>query len=299
MSMPESLIDIWLRRLQGFRALIFPPPAVPPPPSVSPAPARLSWQAELLAESHMAWEAERLEPVSADEASDPTPTPLGVAAPAAWVPPQVQQSAALFARYGYPPGGKPPSLLALKALYEAVYQPCLAPLPGRILADTALFGAIDTWQPQQGNDNLLPVHLIFRQLSALLSDAFAFSPAPLGRVDRHRTLGGYYDHQEQAIFLSTSLFQAHAAAVVNTIVHEQMHRLQHLLIQRLLYAPRKLAPAERSLATYWHDEGTAQPGEDFAAYRYNGREYHADQMAKALIRGLMPIFGWSPAVLAY
>jgi len=189
--------------------------------------------------------------------------------------------------------------LALKALYEAVYQPCLAPLPSRILADTALFGAIDTWQPQKGNDNLLPMHLIFRQLSALLSDAFAFQPAPLGRVDRHRTLGGYYDHQEQAIFLSTSLFQSHAAAVVNTIMHEQMHRLQHLLIQRLLYAPRKLSAAERSLATYWHSEGTAQPGEDFAAYRYNGREYHADQMAKALIGGLLPIFGWTPAVLAY
>lgn len=290
----EIFVERWRRHCQWLKAFFFPAPTIPPPPPPSAQPVLRGWQAELLAESDMAWAAERLEPLENVSAQEP-PSP---SLPLNWVAPHVQQGTAMFGRYGYAPGAKPPSLLALKALYEAVYFPCLAPLPSRVLSDTALFGAIELWRPQAGQDNLLPLHLIFRQLSSLLSDAFAFQTAPLGRVDRHRTLGGYYDHQEQAIFLSSALFQSHAAAVVNTIVHEQMHRLQHLLIQRLLYAPRKLALAERSLATYWHSEGTAQPGEDFAAYRYNGREYHADQTAKEFIRLLIPIFGWPASVLA-
>ena len=168
-----------------------------------------------------------------------------------------------------------------------------------MLHDLALYAALDGWRPGDQAQNGARLQVVFKQLSGIMGDALAFTTAPLGRVGKHRTLGGFYDHGEQAIFLATSLLQAHPAAVANTIVHEQAHRLQHLLIQRLMYAPRKLTPAERSLALYWYEEGTAQPGEDYARYRFNGREYHADQTGKSVVKALMPVFGWGPETLRF
>ncbi|MEB3196185.1 MAG: hypothetical protein VKP62_03185 [Candidatus Sericytochromatia bacterium] len=302
--MPFAALRAFLEPLQNWlqaRLTPAPPPRPPAPASREEGPSALpDWRAELLAESRFNWE-EAVAPARAlaEDGGEAGPAPTLPAAPLPWVAPQVDQPAARFARLGYAPGARPPSLMALKDLFEAVYGPCLAPLPTRVLHDTALFGGLDGWNPAAGNDNLGRLHVVFRQLSELLGEAFAFKPAPLGRVDHHRQLGGYYDHQAQAIFLATSLLRSHPAAVANTIAHEQFHRLQHLLIQRLMYAPRKLSSAERSLAMYWHAEGTAEPGADFAAYRYNGREYHADQTAKALVRLLMPVFDWPPQVLAY
>lgn len=282
-----------------------PAPADPAPAPASPAPAR-SWQAELLAEAELTWTAagglvaaEEALQERADAALVPAEALGAAPAPPAWVAPAVDQPRAAFTRYGYEPGARPPSLHALQDLYQRVYGPSLEVVAGRVLHDLALYAALEGWRPGDRDQNGARLQVVFRQLSAILGDALAFKTAPLGRVDRHRTLGGFYDHNEQAIFLATSLLASHPAAVVNTIVHEQAHRLQHLLIQRLTYAPRKLSPAERSLALYWYEEGTAQPGADYARYRYNGREYHADQTGKAVVKGLMPIFGWGPETLRF
>lgn len=294
----------WVDKLlKAFSSVPTPPPAEEAPPAPRPERPR-SWQAELLAEADRSWsaagglvEAEAALQDVADAALAPAEA-AGLKAPA-WVAPATDQPRATFTRLGYEPGARPPSLPALKDLFDRVYGPCLAPVPGRVVHDLALYAALEGWRPGDQDQNGARLQVVFRQLSAIMGDALAFKPAPLGRVDRHRTLGGYYDHAEQAIFLATSLLASHPAAVVNTIVHEQAHRLQHLLIQRLTYAPRKLTPAERSLALYWYEEGTAQPGADYAKYRYNGREYHADQAGKAVVKVLMPVFGWGPEALRY
>lgn len=300
----------WVERLLlAFRSTP-PAPPVAPDPVAEPAPPRpspaRSWQAELLAEADLTWTAagglawaEEALQDRLDEALVPAEIATGTPAPPAWVAPVVDQPRAAFTRFGYEPGARPPSLHALQDLYQRVYGPCLAPMAGRVLHDLALYAALEGWRPGDQARNGARLQVVFRQLTAIMGDALAFKTAPLGRVDRHRTLGGFYDHDEQAIFLATSLLASHPAAVVNTIVHEQAHRLQHLLIQRLTYAPRKLTPAERSLALYWYEEGTAQPGADYAKYRYNGREYHADQTGKAVVKGLMPIFGWGPETLRF
>lgn len=286
-----------------LRAFASPPPPPPPARVERPAPVR-SWQQELLAEADFTWEAaggllaaeEALQDAADARITDEALAALG---PLAWVRPATELPREAFTRFGYEPGKRPTSLSALAALYDQVYGPCFVPLASRVVHDLALYGALESWTNKTPDVAGARLHVVFRQLSAHLSEALAFTAAPLGRVDKHRTLGGFYDESEQKIFLATSLLNAHPASVVNTIAHEQAHRLQHLLIQRLRYAPRKLSAAERSLALYWFEEGTAAPGVDYAKYRYNGREYHADAMGKTVVKALMPVFGWGAETLRY
>jgi hypothetical protein len=187
-------------------------------------------------------------------------------------------------------------VVALQALWEVAYGPCLAPLSSQVLHDLALFGALEAWRPGD-RGNLARLHVVFRELSRLLGEALAFKPAGLqhvGELDAH--LGVYRD-AECVIHLSARLLAGPAAGLVNTIVHEQAHHMQNLLVQRLLYAPRKLTPAQRSLALFWHAHGTREPGADFLAYRLSGREVHANDTARRVVKDLMPLFGWGPEAL--
>jgi len=288
----------WLRQL---RALVGPPPEVPAVAPEQASGGAPDWRRELLAESSWTWEAARVEQADLAAATrlgqaPPEEAAHPAAGPLPWVAPGLALPRAVFTRHGYEPGARPPSLGALRALLEAAYGPSLAPLASRVLHDLALFGALDAWQPSD-RGNLARTHVVFRELSGLLGEALAFKPAPLGLIGDLGPHLGLYRDAERVVCLSSRLLAGSAAGLVNTVVHEQAHHLQHLLVQRLMYAPRKLAPIERSLALYWYDQGTVAPEANFLAYRLSGREIHADDTAKRVVRDLMPLFGWGPEAL--
>jgi hypothetical protein len=258
-------------------------------------PAPPDWRRELLAEAELAWSAGQ--PASPEEApSAGRPAPEEAPGPAPWVSPVTTLPRAFFTRHGYEPGARPPSITAQQALCEAVYGPCLAPLASRVLHDLPLFGALETWRPGDPG-NLARTHVVFRELSRLLGEALAFKPAALQHVGHLEQHMGVYRDAELVIQLSSGLLTGPAAGLVSTIVHEQTHHLQNLLVQRLVYAPRKLTPAQRSLAMFWYTHGTVDPKANFMAYRLSGREVHANDTARCVVRDLMPLFGWGPEAL--
>lgn len=282
--------DLW-RLLRGQPEP--PPPAAPPE---APQPGGLpDWRRELLSEASWGWELQRAEPEEAVRAPTATPGQASadpLAGPAPWIRPRTDLPRAFFTRHRYEPGTKPPDAQALRALFEAVYHPCLAPLPSQTLHNLALFGAIDTWRPGD-EGNMARAQVIARELAALLGDALAFTPAKLHSFGRLKDDNlGLYSDAERVLRLSTRLLTAHVGGLVNTVVHEQCHHLQNLLMQRLTYAPHKLSPAERSLALYWDGQPMVDPKVHFLFYRLNGRELHAWETAKRVVRDLMPVFGW-------
>lgn len=272
-------------------------PARPAPRAEAASPdAPINWKAELLKEAQYNWIVPQADP-------EPEPAPLPAVAmampapaPAGPTGPNLGLRREHFALYGYGPGQKPPSLQAFKALMQQVYDPSLELLAARVLDDTALFGALDTWRPRQGEQNLALLRIVFDRLSAAMGDAFGFVPAPLGRVDHDRKRGGFYDPKVKRIFIAASHLTNTPGRLVNTVAHEQAHHLQHLLIERLLYAPQKLSPAERSLALFFYDASHQYVSmhKDFMAYSYNGLEYHARHTGNTLAFKLCPVFGWSP-----
>lgn len=286
-----------MKRWQEAFEMLFgvPKRQAPPASSVEPVEApvdlnrRINWQAELLKEAELNW----VTPVA--EAAAPEPViapPPGV--PSAQPRPELRREH--FTLYGYEPGQKPPSLLAFKALAAQVFDPRLEALPAAIVNDTPLFGALDSWNPRDAGRNLTLLRIVFERLSYHLGEAYGFTPAPLGRVDHDRKRGGFYDPTVKRIFIAASHLGNTPGRAVNTIAHEQMHHLQYLLIERLLYAPRKLSPAERSLAMFFHDASQQYVSmhKDFMAYSYNGLEYHARQTGNQLAMSLCPVFGWHP-----
>lgn len=284
-SAVEALVLQWCQRLLAL------PPA-PPTPALPPAEpsARLpAWQRELVAEAERAWGVASAEATERGE--------VAAAGPSRFVPPMLALPRAFFARRGYEPGKQPPDAQALRELLEAVYGPCLAPLAGHVLQNVALFGAVDAWVPGDGG-NLVRAHVIFRELSALYGDALGFVPARLGfigRIPKADTLGHYHDESRE-ISLSSDLLAGPASRFVNIVVHEQTHHLQNLLVQRLVYAPGRLSPAERSLALSWYNQAPVDPATSFLFYRLSGRELHAWETAERVVRDLRPIFGWGGEV---
>lgn len=283
------------RWLEAWQMLFGPVrPAAPAAPPRAPERidmnARINWQAEMLKEADMNWAATPAEA----EPEPPTPT-VHAPVPLPTVPPAGPRREH-FSLYGYEPGQKPPSLHAFKALTAQLYDPILDALPGAIVADTGLFGALDSWNPREAGRNLTLLRLVFDRLSLHLGEAYGFTPAPLGRVDQDRKRGGFYDPKVKRIFIASSHLTNHPGRAVNTIAHEQIHHLQYLLIDRLLYAPRKLSPTERSLALFFHDASHQYVSmhKDFMAYSYNGLEYHARHTGNTLAMSLCPVFGWQP-----
>lgn len=267
-------------------------PAPPDPVPSAPLDARPNWKAELLREAQFGWDADLAEP-AADEADEIGPA---LAVPAL-VAPRLDLPRPFFTRHGYEPGKKPPRPEAMRALVEQVYGPCFAPLVPRMVADTPLFGALDSWRPGDERHNLVLMRILFERISTHLGDAYGFTPAPLGKVDHSKHFAGYYDHSAQKIFLGAAHLHEHVAHAVNTIAHEQTHRLQDLLVQAVTYKPRKLTSAQRSLALWWYDERPVDARQNYAAYRRSLREWHAESVGNAVAAGLGRVLGWPPEVL--
>jgi hypothetical protein len=285
-----------LDKLLGLQRPPEPKPQARPPERAS-VDAPINWKAELLKEAEMNW----IVPVAEPEPVAEPVVQVGYGAAQLVTPtgPNLGVRREHFALYGYEPGQKPPSLHAFKTLMQQVYDPSLEAIVPKVLEDTALFGALERWNPRDDRLNLTLLRIVFDRLSLHMGDAYGFVPAPLGRVDHDRKRGGFYDPKVKRIFIAASHLTNTPGRVVNTVAHEQAHHLQHLLIERLLYAPQKLSPAERSLALFFYDASHQYVSmhKDFMAYSYNGLEYHARHTGNGLAFKLCPIFGWSPELV--
>jgi hypothetical protein len=209
----------------------------------------------------------------------------------AFIPPRRDLPRAHFTRHGYEPGKKPPSKAAMQDLIQRVYDDTTPGLIYRMVADTPLFGALETWRPGDLDHNHKLLRILFDRISAQLGDAYGFKPAPLGKLDHSRHFLGYYSYAEQAIFLSAAHLAEHPAHAVNTIAHEQAHRLQDLLVQAVTYH-RKLSPPERSLALWWYDERSYDHRTHPTEYHLSMKEWHARQVGNAVAAGLGRALGW-------
>lgn len=280
--------------LDNWRQWLAPPPPPAPPPPAPEAPAmnqRVDWRAALLEETSLNWTGALGVPVP--EAAPMAPVEAPIEAPAApeAAGPDTALTRSFFTRLGFEPGRRPPTFMAYRALMQRVYGPCVGQLVPRIVEDTPLFGAIDTWPGAPPSQRLALVQILFTRLSHHTGVVFGFRPAPLtmGRGIKKGLLA-LYTEEENRVVLMDVLLQAHAAMVVTTVVHEQLHRLQAEKVAALRTG--RLTPAERSLALYWEAEGVADFSKDYMDYRYNGREYQAHQLSQALGLQLCKVFGW-------
>jgi hypothetical protein len=197
-----------------------------------------------------------------------------------------------FTRHGYEPGERPPTIPALRALFETVYGGCVAPLPMQALQAGHLCQALTTWQAGD-RDNHARAEVIFHELSALLGRAFAFEPAALAGIEFLTDALGF--HEAGQVTLATRLLGCGAAELVNTIAHEQIHQLQWLQVDALQRSPNQLSHAERSLARYWSWQPTVSPKLSFMAYRLSGREVQANETGLRVQLALSQAFGWGAA----
>ncbi|MDB5102047.1 MAG: hypothetical protein JWM80_6468 [Cyanobacteria bacterium RYN_339] len=241
-----------------------------------------NWKAELLREANFGW---------APEAPPAAPPAVETPVIPAYIPPRRDLPRPYFTRHGYEPGQKPPSKAAMQDLIQQVYGATTPGLIYRMVADTPLFGALDTWRDGDLHHNHKLLRILFDRISAQLGDAYGFKAAPLGKLDHSKHFLGYYAYAEQAIFLSAAHLTDHPAHAVNTIAHEQAHRLQDLLVQAVTYR-RKLSPPERSLALWWYDERTYDHRTHPAEYHHSLKEWHARQVGNSVAAGLGRVFGW-------
>jgi hypothetical protein len=254
-------------------------PATPGPAPVEETGKRPDWKSELLREANFGQPPE--------EAPPERPGPVVPA----FIPPRRDLPRPYFAKFGYEPGKKPPTKAAMQDLITQVYGQTTPGLIYRMVADTPLFGALETWRPGDAGHNHKLLRILFERISAQLGDAYGFKPAPLGKLDHSRHYLGYYSYAEQAIFLSAAHLTDHPAHAVNTIAHEQAHRLQDLLVQAVTYH-RKLPPAERSLGLWWYDERSWDHRSHPTEYHLSLKEWHARQVGNTVAAGLGRVFGW-------
>lgn len=239
-------------------------------------PVGAGWRAELLAETDRTWKA------SCEAAESLCP----------WVPPILWLPRCAFRAHGYEPGERPPHIPAMRALFEAMYHPSVAPLPKRVWRHPELRRALSTWVPGDP-ENRARAHLVFRELSELLGEALGFEPAPLEELGPlQRNAQGEYSDTKQVVRLSSTLLGRGPACFVNVLVHEQLHHQQNLLMERLIQDPDGMSPAERSLALFWSERCTPSPLLSFLAYRLSGREVHSWEMARTVEIALSRVFGW-------
>jgi len=122
--------------------------------------------------------------------------------------------------------GKQPHLTAHEkkdiAALEARQQKLLASM---IKDDPQIMGALHTWKHQSKDQKLA----VLRRIAALEGQVFHFTPAPM-TLDPKKQKGDYgaYDGDARKIELgSWGLKDPNPRELVDTVVHEQLHALQH------------------------------------------------------------------------
>lgn len=169
-----------------------------------------------------------------------------------------------------------------RALLEA-FGPLDEALIERLFKEKLLVSAYRSWSPGDPNGNRLLAERSFEIVSRAMGEIYAFKPSPLafGNLYRDNAIGLFlYGKGWEKVVLSKKLLTRSYRSVLETMVHEQLHRLQHSLICRLNQTmtaplPENLHP----LVLFWlRDEPNRQAGYQAAAR--NPRE------ARAILRGI-------------
>lgn len=177
----------------------------------------------------------------------------------------------------------PADFASYRQLLHRVFDSARRRLAEEAADEPVLAEAYVRWRPGAFEANMRLFYPAFERLSTLMGVVYGFAPARLGTSDDMRGNLGQYD-AKGAVVIAERLLDEPVGEVFDTIVHEQIHRLQHRMTEGLTpRGRRRLTDDEARLALYWErEEPLAQAfyrraieAADMPAYRRLGKEYHA------------------------
>lgn len=182
------------------------------------------------------------------------------------------------------------------------FAPLDEALVERLFGEKLLVSAYKGWNPKDPRSNLLIAQRSFDILARAMGDTYRFAPATLafGATYRDNAVGLFlYGKGWEKVVLSKVLLTRPFTSLLEVMVHEQIHRLQHSLICRLNQVLENPLPKEvHSLVLYWlrdepnrvkgYEEARRRPREARAILRRIAIEYHAYERSEYVIRKLFP-----------
>lgn len=204
---------------------------------------------------------------------------------------------------GFEPGMVPEDFETYRALVHCVFDAPKRRLCAQAVAQPMFRAAFEVWHPARREGNLNVLYEVYGKLAQLMGAIYRFHPAPLGYDPQIADFHGLYLRDRRRIVLSERLLAYPPEEMFDTIVHEQIHKLQHEMTLRLRFPSQfPLSLEERSLALYWEREQPriaalyargihdARTGRGDANYRRIGVEYHAYDTGEALAAALVQAF---------
>lgn len=236
---------------------------------------------------------QRKGPEPSDPLRGPLPEPARPLDPDAGAPIPLRPAPALST---WPP---PDNFEAYRALLHQVFDPAKHRLAKAAAREPALFDAFCRWRPGAGAANLALLQAAFDRLSFLMGETYGFAPARLAHGSDLRGNVGLYAHPG-VVRMAEQLLDGPVGEAFDTIVHEQIHCLQHALSEALAEpSGRALTRNEARLAAYWLREepraqafyGRAITADLLPAYRRLGKEYHAFDTAEYVTHFVLGSYG--------
>lgn len=199
---------------------------------------------------------------------------------------------------GFRPEMVPADFAGYRKLLHDVFDPPTQRFAQELVAQPYCRAAFDAWKAGDVRANMNVVYELFDRIGPLMGGIFGFEPVGLGYEANMDGMWGLYVPAQRKIMLAEVLLKQHVREVFATIVHEQVHALQHDL-QRRLYRPAPMTHGQRALAYYWQREDRVirglyakamadlAAGKGDAAYRRIAKEYHAFETEEFVVRKLM------------
>lgn len=190
---------------------------------------------------------------------------------------------------------------AYRRQLEAVFGPREDLVIGRLASHAEAQRLVRTWSGRGARGQ---GERLFEIMSGAVGDVFGFTPAPLSwspGLPADNAIGLFLRGAGwERVVLSIRLLHGPPLAFLDTVIHEQTHRLQHALTSQLNTPMRPLEPLERGLVLYWlrkepdrkRDYARAQAERDsrrrMQIYRAIPIEHHAYTTAERTVRGAFP-----------
>ena len=134
----------------------------------------------------------------------------------------------------------------------AVFGPREDLVIGRLAAHAEIQRLVRGWKDRGAKPE---AERLFGLISGVVGDVLGFTPAPLSwspGLPADNAIGLFLRGAGwERVVLSIRLLQGPPRAFLETVVHEQTHRLQHALTSQLNTPMRPLDPLERGLVLYW------------------------------------------------
>ncbi|MDB5095643.1 MAG: hypothetical protein JWM80_64 [Cyanobacteria bacterium RYN_339] len=200
----------------------------------------------------------------------------------------------------FPPELIPATFIQYRALLNRVMEPPTQRFAAELTGQPYARAAFDAWKPGALKPNLNIVYELYDRICPLMGGIYGFEPAGLGYEPNMSGMWGLYVPAQRKVMLAELLLHQHVREVFATIIHEQVHALQHDM-QRRLFRPagRPLTHGERALAYYWQREdriirglyakamADIAKGRGDAAYRRIAKEHHAFETEEFVVRRLV------------